>query len=56
MKLINPLECPGWRFKANLHTHTSISDGVLSLAQRIERAISYFFLIVVQSRANEKGL
>ena len=35
--MINPFECEGRWFKANLHTHTLLSDGKASVEQRIEQ-------------------
>ncbi len=37
MKLVNPFDVSGKWFKANLHTHTTTSDGQLPPAQRIEQ-------------------
>jgi len=34
-RLVNPFEIPGRWYKANLHTHTTVSDGKASPAQRI---------------------
>jgi Rieske Fe-S protein len=37
MKLINPFEQNGQWYKANLHTHTTLSDGGETPAQRVQR-------------------
>jgi hypothetical protein len=36
-KFINPFESSGRWFKANLHTHTTVSDGKISPSQRVEQ-------------------
>lgn len=35
MQFKNPFDCPGSWYKANLHTHTTISDGEVCAAERI---------------------
>ena len=37
MKLVNPFECKGHWFKANLHAHTTSSDGNVSMKERVEQ-------------------
>ncbi|MFB3891039.1 MAG: CehA/McbA family metallohydrolase [Phycisphaerae bacterium] len=34
-RLVNPFDLPGRWYKANLHTHTTVSDGTLPPAQRV---------------------
>ena len=36
-RYVNPFETPGRWYKANLHTHSSVSDGILSPAERVEQ-------------------
>jgi predicted metal-dependent phosphoesterase TrpH len=44
----NPFELAGKWHKANLHTHTTVSDGRVSAAQRVEqyRDASYSVLAI----------
>lgn len=37
MKIVNPFESPGQWYKANLHTHTTISDGIVSVEERVQQ-------------------
>ena len=52
MKLTNPFERPGRWFKANLHTHTTTSDGDTALEQRIQqyRTRGYDVLAITDHR------
>lgn len=48
MSLVNPFTQPGKWFKANLHTHTTASDGTQTLAQQVEayRKAGYHILAI----------
>jgi hypothetical protein len=48
MSLVNPFTQPGKWYKANLHTHTTASDGTQTLTQRVEgyRKSGYHILAI----------
>jgi len=57
VKLINPFESNGRWFKANLHTHSTTSDGEATPQQRIEqsREHNYDVLALTDHRATNGG-
>jgi hypothetical protein len=52
MKLVNPFDCPGNWYRANLHSHTTCSDGELTVAQRVAqyRGAGYDILALTDHR------
>ena len=52
---VNPFEIPGRWFKANLHTHSSVSDGLLTPAQRVAQyqARGYAVLALTDHRKTQ---
>ena len=52
MDLVNPFDCPGNWYRANLHTHTSQADGALSVAECIAqyRGAGYDILALTDHR------
>ena len=52
-QLVNPFEIPGQWYKANLHTHTTMSDGALSPAARVAqyRGAGYHVLALTDHSA-----
>jgi len=58
MQLVNPFESPGEWYKANLHTHTTASDGEASLEERVRqyREKGYHVLAITDhGRTNDVG-
>lgn len=54
-KLVNPFELPGRWYKANLHTHSSVSDGILPPAVRVAqyRKAGYSVLALTDHRKTQ---
>lgn len=54
-QIINPFETAGRWYKANLHTHSTMSDGPLSPAQRVEQyaAAGYSVLALTDHRKTQ---
>jgi hypothetical protein len=51
-RFVNPFEVPGRWYKANLHTHSTVSDGLLSPAERVDqyRQAGYSVLAMTDHR------
>ena len=56
MSLVNPFEAEGKWFKANLHTHTTTSDGQATVGERIEqyRGAGYDILAITDHLVTNK--
>jgi len=52
MKKVNPFQAPGRWYKANLHTHTALSDGTQPLEERVRqyREAGYQILAITDHR------
>ena len=56
-KTVNPFTVRGNWYKANLHTHTTVSDGALSPAERVEqyREAGYSVLAITDTSKPDSG-
>ncbi len=54
-RFVNPFETPGRWYKANLHTHSTVSDGPLSPAERVAqyRSAGYSVLALTDHRRTQ---